>query len=248
MRCKGVGRPPRDVRVKKVFPRTAVVHTFRNCPGQPGVSAPAIAARSAGRTVSGSAFFQQRHLSMRPIASRLAVVVLATLCTAAAFAARPTRASGAPGAAGEIRVHARPGGSYARMEGDSVAVLRLLRCPPSARDERGRSAVSNPAVPTVARNAVGDWLEIPAGAGPAGMSVEIARRPMAAFRQVEATADAAVSRARLTIDVSGCEMAPGMTIVLLTGGNSWSDVGGTVDGTAITADLPHLSIYAVAGN
>jgi hypothetical protein len=187
---------------------------------------------------------------MRPITSRVSVVLLATLCTAAAsFATRSSNAaSAAPPAAGEIRVRVRPGGSYARMEGDSFAVLRLLRCPPSARDERGRAAVSDPGVPTVARNAVGDWLEIPAGAGPAGMGVEITRRPAAAFRQVEATAGAAVSQARLTIDITGCESAPGMTIVLMRGGNSWDDVGGTVNGSAITADLAHLSIYAVAGN
>lgn len=186
---------------------------------------------------------------MPRIAPRLAGFLLAASCLAAAsIAARSVPPSGPPPAPGEIRVRARPGGSYARMEGDSIAVLRLLRCPPGARDERGRAAVADPGRPTVARNAVGDWLEIPAGAGPAGMSVEISRRPGAAFRSVEATADAAVSRAVLTIDASGCEGAPGITVVLWQGGNDWADVGGTMNGTAVTAELPHLSIYALAGN
>jgi hypothetical protein len=80
------------------------------------------------------------------------------------------------------------------------------------------------------------------------MSVEIARRPGAAFRSVEATADAAVSRAVLTIDASGCESDAGITVVLWQGGNDWVDVGGTANGSGITAELPHLSVYALAGH
>jgi len=186
---------------------------------------------------------------MRSIAPRLAVVLLVAACTlAASYAARSMHAAGSPLAAGEIRVRVRPGGSYARMEGDSIAVVRLLRCPPGARDERGRASVADPGASTVARNGVGDVLEIPAGAGPAGMNVEIARRPGLAHRRVEATADAAVTRAFLSIDVSGCEAASGMTVVLWGGGNDWTDVGGTLNGTAVTAELPHLSVYALAGN
>jgi hypothetical protein len=186
---------------------------------------------------------------MRPPVHRLAAVLLVTFVTAAAAAA--TRAGSAPEdtpLAGEIRVRVRPGGSYARMDGDSVAVLRLLRCPPAARGDHGRSQVSNPAGRTVARNASGDRLEIPAGGGPAGMAVAITRRPGLPFRSVEVTADAAVTRAILTMDVTGCESAPGTTVVLWGGGDRWDDVGGTLYGTALTAELPHLSIYAIAGN
>jgi len=186
---------------------------------------------------------------MRPIAPRLGLVVLASVCTAAAaFATLSAKPPPSPLAAGEIRVRVRPGGHYARTEGDSMAVLRLLRCAPAAREQRGRAAVGNPGASTVARNDVGDALEIPPGGGQAGMNVEIARRPGAVFRAVEATADAAVSRALLTIDLTGCESASGMTVVLMQGGNRYDDVGGALNGTAITADLPHLSVYAVAGN
>lgn len=185
---------------------------------------------------------------MRAIAPRLGVVLLVASATVAAtYATRSRHAAGAPLAAGEIRVRVRPGARYARMDGD-FAVLRLLRCPPSAREERGHANVPQGRGRAVARNAVGDQLEIPEGAGPDGMSVEISRHPGTPFRRVQATADAAVSRAVLTIEASGCEITPGATIVLWGGGNDWTDVGGTMNGTAITAELPHLSVYAIAGN
>ena len=185
---------------------------------------------------------------MRAIAPRLGLVLLVVSATAAAsYATRSRHAADSTLAPGEIRVHVRPGASYARMDGD-LAVMRLLRCPASARDERGRANVPQGRGRAVARNAVGDQLEIPEGAGPEGMAVEISRRPGGAHRQVEATADAAVTRAVLSIDVTGCEAAPGMRIVLREGGNDWTDVGGTMNGTAITAELPHLSVYAIAGN
>jgi hypothetical protein len=185
---------------------------------------------------------------MRPIA-RLVIALLAIFATgAASIAARSTRASDAPLAAGEIRVRVRPGGSYARMEGESVAVMRLLRCTPAARPEHGRSNRAHAAASTVARNDVGDQLEIPVGGGPEGMTVEITRRPGMPFRSVEATADAAVTRAILTLDATGCETTPDTRIVLWSGGNQWDDVGGTFNGSAVIAELPHLSVYALAGN
>ena len=60
--------------------------------------------------------------------------------------------------------------------------------------------------------------------------------------------DACVERAILTIDLTGCEDPTGASVVLWGGGDNWTDMGGTVSGSTITVELPHFSIYAVAGN
>jgi hypothetical protein len=184
---------------------------------------------------------------MRPLAFPLAVVGTAALCSAAAYAHGAAPDAGHRIAA-EIRVHPRTGVRYTRMEGDSLAVMRLLRCAPAEREERGNARVEHGRGRAVAINGVGDRLEIPAGAGPDGMNLQIRRRPGLPFRSVEVDADNPVTAAILTMDLTGCEDTAGATVVLWRGGASWDDMGGSVDGSTISTTLPHLSIYAVAGN
>jgi hypothetical protein len=187
---------------------------------------------------------------MRHAPRPLAISLLALLCAVGLGARRgpaPQRAAAA-GYAVQIRVHPRAGVRYARMEGDSIAVLRLLRCAPAARETRGQGRVGNPGERAVADNGAGDRLEIPAGGGRGGMNLEIRRRPGIPFRSVEVNADGAITRAILSIDLTGCEDPAGATVVHWGGGSNWDDVGGSVAGSTITAELTHLSIYAVAGN
>jgi hypothetical protein len=186
---------------------------------------------------------------MRNAPRPLAVSLLALLCAAGPGAGRGPTAPPGPGGRGvEIRVHARAGVRYTRMDGDSIAVLRLLRCAPAAREIRGQGRVGNRGERAVADNGVGDRLEVPAGAAPGGVGLEIRRRAGIPFRSVEVSADAAITRALLSIDLTGCEDPSGATVVHWGGGSDWDDVGGSVAGSTITAELTHLSIYAVAGN
>jgi hypothetical protein len=176
----------------------------------------------------------------------LAAVSAVVLVTAAAALARsPARSAATP--AGEIRVHTRAGASYAHPRGEGLALKRLLNCMPTEPGEHGRAIAAARGGRALARNAVGDQVEVPPGGGRAAQ-VSITRRPGLPFRSVEVTADGEVTRAILTIDLSGCEAADGTSVVLWGGGDNWTDMGGTVSGGAITVELPHFSIYAVAGN
>ena len=175
---------------------------------------------------------------MFPLPTRLALGMLFGASLLASSA-------GLPRDAGEIRVRVRPGGHYLRTEG-GVGVLRLLECTPPGQDVGGETRMAR-GQPAVARNGLGDVLEIPADAAPPNTPVQIIRHAGRPYRWVSANAGGPVRSAALTIDLAGCAAAPAMTIVRFTGGE-WEDVGGQLQGTAITAQLPHLSIYAVAGN
>ena len=179
---------------------------------------------------------------MRPLSNRLALAFV--LCASAiAGSCSLARLAHLPESGGEIRVRARPGGRYVRTEGDSIAILRLEGCAPTPDRERGHGYAYGRR-PTVVRNPLGDALEIPADSVARGTHVKIARLERS-YRAVAASAHHAKSP-RLTIDLRGCADPRTMTVVHWTG-RHWVDVGGTVRDSAITVELPHLSIYVVAG-
>jgi len=180
---------------------------------------------------------------MRSQSIRFGLIVL---CAAAVFAACTTahRAT-LPATGGDIRVRVQPGAGYLRPEGDSVAVLRLLDCTQPERDQAAHTYALR-GRPTVARNEVGDAVEIAADAVRPGTRVGIVRPRGRPYRWVVPSNGGATSEAALTIDLRGCTPDPGTTVVHWTG-RRWVDMGGVVRGSAITVRLPHLSIYAVAG-
>lgn len=181
---------------------------------------------------------------MRRIPLRLVFAVLAAVFTASC--ATPADGPGFPPRARTVQVRPRPGVTYRTLtSGGTVAVLNLVRCSQPASDEHGHGSVG--AGSRTARDRVGDVLEIPPGGAPVGTQINITRKRAASHRFVEASADSAVSSARLSIDLSGCAPATGITAVYWDG-SGWTDMGGTVAGSLLTVDLPHLSIYAVAGN
>jgi hypothetical protein len=169
------------------------------------------------------------------------------LVTAAAALARPRLAPAAEPGEQAIRVRTRPGVAYAHPLAEGVALKRLLPCTPASPGEHGRANAVARGGRALARNADGDQVEIAPGGGRA-TQVSITRRPGLPYRSVEVNADGEVTRAILTIDLTGCEDPTGASVVLWGGGDNWTDMGGTVSGSTITVELPHFSIYAVAGN
>lgn len=182
---------------------------------------------------------------MRPIPSRLPLALLLAAAGGSCTHATARLDVDPPAAGGEIRVRVRPGGSYLRVEDDTVGVLRLLNCPAPPGDVAGRTTVG--AGRTVAFNATGDSLIIPAGGASAGTAVEIVRRAGRPYRWVAAAAGTGPTPAALTVNLGGCARTGTLTVVRWTGSPLWDDVGGTVAGSSITVQLPHLSIYALAG-
>jgi hypothetical protein len=172
--------------------------------------------------------------------------VLALLLGASAVAScGPDPYAGMPRSSGEIRARVRPGGTYIRTEGESTGVLRLSGCPATEHDAVGQAHAQHGHA-TIARNAVGDELELAPNAVPEGTTVTIERKGNYEYRTVKAEAHHKYPAARLTIDLTGCTPSTHYTVILRYQGQ-WIDVGGQVHGSAITVDLEHLSIYAVAG-
>lgn len=145
----------------------------------------------------------------------------------------------------EVRVRVHPGSSFHPTDGE-FTTLQLSSCPEPAQNDSG-FVVAVAGARSVARNSAGDVLEIAADSVLAGTVVKIVRPRGRSYRWVIATAGGRTPPARLTIDLAGCTLFPKMTIVRLNG-TAWDDVIGKVSGTTITADLDHLSIYAIAGS
>ncbi|MFL5542466.1 MAG: hypothetical protein ACJ8J0_25995 [Longimicrobiaceae bacterium] len=162
---------------------------------------------------------------------------VAAACTTAHRAGLPERS--------EARVRVHPAGH----PGPAGLVTKpLLACRAPAHDVSG-SVGAAAGSRSVARNGLGDVLAVPADAVPAGTSVKVVRGPGRTYRWVEASAGSAAPPATLTIDLRGCTQGKtGLFIVRWVPAlSAWDSVGGTVADSAITADLPHLSIYAVVG-
>jgi hypothetical protein len=181
---------------------------------------------------------------MRSLPTRLALGLILG-ASAAAGACSFARLAGLPATSDEIRAQVRTGGRYRRTEGDSLALLHLVNCTQPPRDDRGHQYAMR-GQRTVARNESGDAVEIAANAVPPGTHVKIVRPRGRPYRWVLPSNGHRTSEAALTIDLHGCAREPGFTVVYWTG-RRWVDVGGEVRDSAITVQLPHLSIYAVAG-
>jgi hypothetical protein len=181
---------------------------------------------------------------MRRLPTRLALALLLGASGACSIA----HLAHLPATGGEIRVRTRPGGHYLRTEAGGVGVLRLVDCPQPAHDHAGE-AHAVPGHPTIARDADGDALEVAADAVPPGTRLKIVRHGGRPYRWVTAHHGHAAHYA-LTIDLRGCTLRPDLTVVHWTG-HRWEDMGGlpgTPGDSTITTQLPHLSIYAVAGS
>lgn len=183
---------------------------------------------------------------MRRIPPRLALAVLTAVCMAASCAQVGQNSLANLQHDGTILVRPRPGASYRRLtSGGTVAVLHLVKCRQPPHDDNGHGSVGSGH--SSARNEAGDVLEIPPGGAPPGARIDVTRKRARDFRIVEASASAPVTSARLGIDLTRCRPSTGTTVVRRDSAG-WTDMGGTVAGSVVTADLPHLSIYAVAGN
>jgi hypothetical protein len=147
-----------------------------------------------------------------------------------------------------------PRGSEARVRGsgspgtDGPVTKRLLDCSQRPGTAQGDAAAAH-GRPTVARNGLGDVLEIPADAVPPETDVKIVRGTGRPYRWVEASTGSAPPPGRLTIDLRGCRQGVAGLIIVrwVPALSAWDSVGGTVTDSTITANLPHLSVYAVAG-
>ena len=183
---------------------------------------------------------------MRRIPPRLVFAALTAACIAASCAQVHPDTFANTSQHGTILVRPRPGVTYRRLtSGGTIAVLGLVPCHQPASDEHGHGSVGGGA--SSARTPSGDVLEIPPGGAPAGTQIDITRKRAHDFRYVDASADSTVTSARLSIDLTGCSRATGLTVAYWDG-RGWTDMGGTVAGNVLVTTLPHLSVYAVAGN
>lgn len=167
----------------------------------------------------------------------LSAAAIAAACTTAQRIGLPresevrVRGSGSPGTAGY------------------VSTKRLLDCAqPTGGAHASVTAVRGR--PSVAHNGLGDVLQVPADAVSEGKNVEITRGSTSGitYRWVDATADS-TPPATLTIDLHGCKQGVTRLIIVrwVPALMVWDSVGGTVTDSTITANLPHLSVYAIAG-
>jgi len=166
------------------------------------------------------------------------ILLAAAACTTAHRVGLPrgsevrVRGSGSPGTAGRVEER------------------RLLDCSQPTGAVHGKANAQH-GRPTVASNGLGDSLRLAPDVVPANTEVKIARGSSMKYRWVDVSAGSVTPTppATLTIDLRGCTQGKtGLFIVRWVPALSvWDSVGGTVTDSTITANLTHLSVYAIAG-
>ena len=134
---------------------------------------------------------------------------------------------------------------------EPLSTLSLVDCAPSGLGATHAATMPAAAALRLGSGAGDDELFIPARGAPSGTPFTFARMAGAAReRRVEVLPSIPVSKATVSIDVSGCVTPPGKALIIARQtASGWENVGGTRSGNKLTSnELDHLSIYAVASN
>ncbi|MFL5540966.1 MAG: hypothetical protein ACJ8J0_18380 [Longimicrobiaceae bacterium] len=166
-----------------------------------------------------------------------AAAAVAAACTTAHRVGLPRRSEA------RVRVHGDAGAGR-------LVTSTLLDCRAMTGSAHGNVAAVR-GRPSVARNGLGDVLQLPADAVPAGTDVKVSRGSGRPYRWVDASAGTVTPTppATLTIDLHGCTHGATDLIIVrwVPALSAWDSVGGVVTDSTITVSVPHLSVYAVAG-